>query len=66
MDKCKCHKAQGDNMYCPIHGDKDIIRESKAVAELPDCSCGWSGKGTGRGGKFVKGDRCPKCGESLA
>ncbi len=31
-----------------------------------DCPCGWSGKGTGRNGMFVKGDRCPDCGETLA
>jgi len=57
--KCTCKKAQGDNDYCPVHG------EAKSVAELPDCTCGWSGKGTGPGGKFVKGDRCPNCGETL-
>ena len=36
-----------------------------SIAELPDCSCGWSGKGTGPGGRFVGGDKCPKCGEAL-
>lgn len=38
---------------------------ARAVTELPDCSCGWSGKGTGPRGRFMKGDRCPECGESL-
>ena len=37
----------------------------EAYQELPDCSCGWSGKGSGPDGQFMKGDRCPDCGERL-
>lgn len=46
----------------------DVVRidhESEAWAELPDCPCGWSGPGTGRGGAIVRGDRCPSCGAGL-
>jgi len=39
--------------------------EGMSVTELPDCACGWSGKGTGPGGRFIKSDKCPKCGASL-
>lgn len=28
-------------------------------------SCGWRGKGTGRDGALVEGDRCPDCGSYL-
>ncbi len=39
------------------HGEPD---------DRPDCDCGWRGRGTGPGGRFIKGDRCPNCGESLS
>lgn len=39
---------------------------AEEAATLPDCACGWSGSGTGPGGQFVRGDRCPNCGEPLS
>ena len=58
-----------------VRRDEEITDEEQAAAmtstiqpendDLPDCSCGWSGKGTGPDGQFVKGDKCPVCGESL-
>jgi hypothetical protein len=41
------------------------VQISPEDGELTGCDCGWSGKGTGPGGRFVGGDRCPVCGESL-
>lgn len=49
--------------FDPGEAKPDVIAE--AMKELPDCECRWSGKGTGRGGAFVRGDRCPNCGEIL-
>ena len=39
--------------------------EAEAWAELPDCDCGWRGRGSGRVGAIVRGDRCPDCGQPL-
>jgi hypothetical protein len=51
--------------YNAKHRTPAEIAIERSAQELPDCACGWSGKGTGPGGCFVKGDRCPNCGESL-
>jgi len=45
--------------------EKEIEREQKLYKSLPTCPCGWNGKGTGPNGRFVRGDRCPECGEWL-
>lgn len=29
---------------------------------LQQCSCGWTGQGTGYNGALIEGDRCPECG----
>lgn len=45
-----------------------LIRRDEEREEwdaLPDCECGWSGQGSGPGGRFVRGDRCPACGMYL-
>lgn len=39
--------------------------EADFFEELPDCNCGWRGQGTGPGGIFLRGDRCPECGMNL-
>jgi hypothetical protein len=31
----------------------------------PDCDCGWRGQGSGPDGRFMRGDRCPACGQGL-
>ena len=48
------------------HFDQEIERtQGKHGRGVWGCSCGWTGKGTGRDGRLVEGDRCPDCGTYL-
>lgn len=44
---------------------KNINIGSYRNVRLWECSCEWTGFGTGHDGKLIDGDRCPDCGNYL-
>jgi len=49
--------------YKSLLPERAPAREGRNVFEC--VVCGWTGKGTGRDGALVEGDRCPGCGTHL-